>query len=112
MIHELKTLEKYFDAVASGEKTFEVRDKDRPFVVGDYLALNEVVTEPIRHTGRCLMVKVTYILDDRAYCQKDKVILGIEPCAISNRSDSMRYMDDGMFKVPIYGAIQMRWNNG
>ena len=41
MIHELKTLPEYFEAVRKGDKTFELREDDRNFKVGDYLALNE-----------------------------------------------------------------------
>lgn len=37
--HVLKTVEPYFSAVASGEKTFEVRRNDRAFQKGDTLLL-------------------------------------------------------------------------
>lgn len=38
--HELKTLNIYWDAVAAGTKTFEVRRNDRAFQTGDILVLN------------------------------------------------------------------------
>ena len=41
MIHELKIRPEFFEACTSGNKTFEVRQFDRPFEIGDYLALNE-----------------------------------------------------------------------
>ena len=41
MIHELKIFPEYFEAVISGKKSFEIRKADRPFAVGDILALNE-----------------------------------------------------------------------
>jgi hypothetical protein len=37
--HTLKTNRGYFDAVAAGEKTFEVRRNDRGFQKGDVLVL-------------------------------------------------------------------------
>jgi hypothetical protein len=37
--HELKTLAVYFDAIARGEKNFEVRRDDRGFQKGDTLRL-------------------------------------------------------------------------
>lgn len=37
--HKLKTWPEFFDAVKSGEKTFEVRKNDRHFQVGDWLCL-------------------------------------------------------------------------
>lgn len=40
--HELKTVEQYFDAVARGDKTFEVRKNDRAFQTGDVLILAKV----------------------------------------------------------------------
>lgn len=40
--HVLKTLPDYFDAVARGEKTFEVRRDDRGFQKGDILVLHRL----------------------------------------------------------------------
>lgn len=44
MIHELKTLPVYWDAVGRGDKTFEVRRDDRGFQKGDIVKL-------LRHNG-------------------------------------------------------------
>ncbi|KEO80852.1 DUF3850 domain-containing protein [Tumebacillus flagellatus] len=41
-IHQLKLQQPHFDAVASGEKTFELRKDDRGFQVGDTLVLREI----------------------------------------------------------------------
>lgn len=40
--HELKTLAPYWDAVRSGEKTFEVRRDDRGFQRGDIVVLHRM----------------------------------------------------------------------
>jgi hypothetical protein len=40
--HELKTLPQYWDAVARGDKTFEVRKDDRGFQKGDIVRLIRV----------------------------------------------------------------------
>lgn len=37
--HELKAWPSFYDAVAAGDKTFEVRHNDRDFAVGDTLIL-------------------------------------------------------------------------
>lgn len=77
MIHALKTLPEYFEAVRKGDKTFELRENDRDFRVGDYLALNEWDGE--KYTGRALLAKITYMLDpnDIMACVGGFVILGL-----------------------------------
>ncbi len=77
MIHALKTLPEYFEAVRKGDKTFELRKNDRNFKVGDYLALNE--WDGKKYTGRALLAKITYMLDpnDIMTCVGGFVILGL-----------------------------------
>ena len=41
MIHELKIWPQYYQAVADGSKTFEVRKNDRGFQKGDEVVLKE-----------------------------------------------------------------------
>ena len=55
MMHLLKISENYFKDIVSGTKTFEVRNNDRNFIVGDFLALN-----------------------DKNYCKNGYVVLGIK----------------------------------
>lgn len=78
MIHALKTLPEYFDAVWQGDKKFELRENDRNFKVGDYLALNE--WDGNEYTGRAQLVKVTYILKPNLLmnCPSGYVIMSIE----------------------------------
>lgn len=38
-VHDLKTVDRYYDAVLRGEKTFEVRLNDRAFQTGDVVRL-------------------------------------------------------------------------
>ena len=82
MIHELKTVPPYFADVVSGKKLFEVRKFDRPFHVGDLLALNEFDPVTKCYSGRSCLVYIDYRLNDTEYCKKDYVILGIKPCAV------------------------------
>lgn len=70
-IHVLKTVQPYFDDVASGKKTFEIRKNDRNFQVGDLLQLWEYPT-----SGHYVNAKIIYMTN---YEQKDDyVVLGIE----------------------------------
>jgi len=66
MIHELKTLPKYFAMIIAGEKSFEVRKNDRDFKIADQLLLKEYTTAPHhsgdRYTGRILHRRIDYVL--------------------------------------------------
>jgi hypothetical protein len=75
-VHDLKTLPKYFEAVITGEKTFEVRLDDRNFQVGDVLHLREY-DNANGYTGRHKFYNVTYILSDTEYVKDGYVILGL-----------------------------------
>lgn len=61
MTHDLKCAECYFEAVADGRKTFELRLNDRGFNAGDELMLREV-NERGYYTDRQLRCAVTYVL--------------------------------------------------
>lgn len=106
MIHALKTEHQYFEDVISGKKPFEVRKNDREFKVGDFLALNEI-SEDFRHTGRCCVVEVTYVLGDTRFAKEGYVTLGIRPCAIGTTTEHVRFACEGgelFFNVPVYNG--------
>jgi Domain of unknown function (DUF3850) len=68
--HELRTWPAPFEAVWQGTKLHEIRRKDRPFAVGDYLLLREY--DPRRevndrYTGRAVRVFITYISEPGSY---------------------------------------------
>ena len=70
MKHELKILPEYFEAVAAGNKTFEIRKNDRNYKVGDTLILQEFDGE--KYTSRCTQRVVNYITD---YAQQDGYVV-------------------------------------
>ena len=63
--HDLKILPEFFEAHQSGRKTFEVRQDDRGYMVGDTLILNE--WNGLGYTGRSMAVEVTYISEYGQY---------------------------------------------
>jgi hypothetical protein len=74
--HELKTDPVPFDAVARGEKTFEVRLNDRDFQPGDELLLRRTRNSgwamrntgaPLEYTGEQLRCVVGYVLEGPGY---------------------------------------------
>lgn len=59
--HYLKIEKPYFEAVLSGDKTFEVRYNDRAFQKGDTVILQEI---DLTKTGREVEAQISYILTD------------------------------------------------
>lgn len=76
--HKLKTLARYWDAVAAGTKTFEVRLNDRAFQTGDILILEKMDNEGKFYettgqnfTPKSIRKRITYMLQGGQF--------GIEP---------------------------------
>lgn len=75
--HELKTVQPFFDMVASGKKRFELRKNDRDFKQGDILILKEWDNSKQLFLGNELVVRVNYILDQFVGLSKGYVIMSI-----------------------------------
>lgn len=60
--HDLKIWPEFFGAVASGEKTAEIRRNDRGFEVGDILLLHEWEPTTEKYTGRVCRRRVSHVL--------------------------------------------------
>lgn len=60
--HELKIWPEFFQPVLSGEKSFEIRENDRGYKVGDRLWLREWEGQTNGYSGQSCKVDVTYIL--------------------------------------------------
>lgn len=75
--HKLKTISRYWDAVADGRKTFEVRLNDRAFQTGDILVLEKFSDDGMYltdgYTAKKLTIRkrITYLLQGGQF--------GIEP---------------------------------
>lgn len=89
--HKLKTWPRYWDAVASGEKTFEVRRNDRAFQTGDVVVLEkfdpdrrayEMDSYQINAKPKSIRKRITFLLQggqfgiEPGYC-----VLGLEDVA-------------------------------
>lgn len=75
-VHYIRLAATYFDDVAAGVKTFELRKNDRGYKTGDMLEMNEF--KEGRNTGRMIRCKVTYMLEDYAGLTEGYCILGIK----------------------------------
>lgn len=87
--HDLKTLPSFYAAIADGSKTFEVRENDRDFAVGDKLVLSEY--EPSAYgggsyTGREIHCSVAYVLHGGRFgIAPNVVVMGIKEIEQSKR---------------------------
>lgn len=63
-IHELKCWPRYFIDTSLGLKNFELRKNDRDFHINDILVLYEWNNETSLYTGRYLLARIDYILED------------------------------------------------
>lgn len=88
-LHKLHIWPSFFEAIRTGEKTFELRRYDRDFALGDTITLQE--WDPTRRGSGCfspeegltgveLQVRVTYMLHHGQVpgLKKGFCILGIE----------------------------------
>lgn len=99
MEHRLKTLPAYFEEIAAGRKSFEVRKDDRepPYCSGDTLLLEEFA-EGSHFTGRWVRANVGYVLRGEyckdGYCIMSITMTGRHGFAPPTRADSLRAMSD------------------
>lgn len=78
--HDLKIWPIYFDAVAFGDKRFEVRKDDRDFRVGDELRLREWDPQTESYTGRECLAVIDYLLTGGALgIETGYVVMSITP---------------------------------
>lgn len=76
-VHELKTVQPFFDEVSLGRKTFELRKNDRDFKFGDILILREWSPTMENYMGNDIVVRVTGVLDQFVGLQQGYCILSI-----------------------------------
>lgn len=76
--HELKIWPEYFQAVASGQKNFEIRKNDRDFKVGDILILKEYDSVKKEYTGDYVGREITYIMNEQPFVPEGYVVMSID----------------------------------
>lgn len=79
-VHALKTWPGPFEAMRVGRKTFEYRQNDRDFQVGDCLVLQEYNPETDSLTRECLSMRVLYVLAGGQFGVPPKYcVMSVEP---------------------------------
>lgn len=77
-VHKLKVLSQFYEALETGEKTFELRKDDRGFKAGDFLLLQEWDSKT-GYSGRSVKRLVTYLLAGHPWLAKDYVAMALSP---------------------------------
>lgn len=86
-IHVLKAWPAPFEAMRAGRKTFEYRQNDRDFQVGDCLVLQEYNPETDSLTREALSVRVIYLLAGGQFgVPKGYCVMSVEPWATPSSS--------------------------
>jgi hypothetical protein len=99
-VHELKTVQPYFDAVVRHDKTFEVRKNDRSFAVGDALWLREWNPLTERYGAGCVR-GVSYILPGGQFgVEPGYVVLGLQEPDTAHYAAVARYRSTTRMPAP------------
>jgi len=99
--HDLKILPEFFDPVAFGDKTFEIREADRAYQVNDTLLLREWTGES--YTGREIGARVIYLLNDVRFVPAGFVAMGISTYFVKGHKFSKRLKDSGPIEAVLKG---------
>ena len=86
-VHELKTVNPWFNDVVSGLKRFEIRLNDRNFQVGDTLLLMEYDTDTQSYTGKEIKKLISGIYESPKIKHKDSLKPGYVVLDISEDDD-------------------------
>lgn len=80
-IHKLKTWPEYFEAKWQKQKTFEIRENDRDYMVGDILNEYEYHPRIKEYSGRMIKSKVTYCMTDSDFVKKGFAVMALRELA-------------------------------
>lgn len=75
-IHQIRIANTFYDDVASGKKSFELRKNDRDYKVGDGLEMMEF--KDGKNTGRIIKANIIYMLEEYKGLEEGYCILGID----------------------------------
>ena len=81
-VHDIRLAAMYFEDVAKGKKTFELRKNDRDYKVEDILEMMEF--KDGKNTGRIIRAEVIYLLENYTGLSEDYCIMGIKVLDVIN----------------------------
>lgn len=98
-VHSIRLAKTYFNDVASGKKSFELRKNDRGYKVGDMLEMLEFADG--RNTGRIIQAEVAYMLEGYTGLEEGYCILGISV----KKVDTEKYDIPGQMKIEDFKGV-------
>ena len=110
MIHKVRSWAHFFDAIAAGHKTHDLRKDDRGYKVGDKLLLQRYDNINGQYTGEELMVTITYMTDRDHPCAFSSSVLPPEYCILSIKLDTEPKIDQAKLAASL--KVYMKEKNG
>ena len=106
--HKLKSWTHFFQAIKAGEKLHDIRSKkDRDFLVGDRVVLQEYDPFGGKYTGQELEAEITYITSDVTPCAFSSAVLDKDYCVLSLRLVPTAVLEvDGYLSKPAFDALK------
>lgn len=98
-VHSIRLAKTYFNDVASGKKSFELRKNNRGYKVGDILEMLEF--EDGKNTGRIIQAEITYILEGYTGLEDGYCILGIKVKNV----DAEKYIIPGQMSIQDFMGV-------
>lgn len=94
MIHELKILKSFADAIISGDKTFEVRHNDRGFQKGDkvHFKVEDPPEKRENHPISKKLYEITYVLNSWGI-NEGFVVFSIKEAADDNKENQIQELE-------------------
>lgn len=80
--HEVKSWAHFFDAIADGRKSYDLRKDDRGYNIGDVLVLCRYDIVEGKYTGEKCCVTVTYITNNQHPCAYSSAVLPHDYCIL------------------------------
>lgn len=111
MIHELKTVQPYFDEVVAGLKKFEYRRNDRDFKKDDILILREYNKESDQYSGNMIKVVVKYVLTGEKFPDLgDYCIMSINDIGHENELEKIKEEYKSILpRLEVFNNIRGYW---
>lgn len=112
---EKKILPEYFDRIATGEKTYELRLADWKCEQGDTLILVEVNAKTKKPTGRTMRRKVGYVGKTKGldfWTDKEIAEHGYQIISLLDELPVIRIKDAWLFRENISLPLNELWGNG